>query len=51
MDFTKFVSLLAKRALYFARADKLGDPFEGSFSQANIATRSEGFDKRAPKWG
>ncbi len=30
MDFTKFVSLLEKRALYFARADKLGDPFEGA---------------------
>ena len=30
MDFTKFVSLLDKSALFFARADKLGDPFEGS---------------------
>ena len=30
MDFTKFVSLLHKRCLFFARADKLGDPFEGS---------------------
>ena len=29
MDFTKFVSLLDKSALFFARADKLGDPFEG----------------------
>lgn len=29
MDFTKFVSLLDKGALFFARADKLGDPFEG----------------------
>ncbi len=30
MDFTKFVSLLDKQALFFTRADKLGDPFEGS---------------------
>ena len=29
MDFTKFVSLLEKSALFFPRADKLGDPFEG----------------------
>ena len=29
MDFTKFVSLLEKSALFFARADKLDDPFEG----------------------
>ena len=30
MDFTKFVSLLDKSALFFTRVDKLGDPFEGS---------------------
>ena len=30
MDFTKFVSLLDRSALFFTRADKLGDPFEGS---------------------
>jgi len=30
MDFTKFVSMLETRALYFSRADLLGDPFEGS---------------------
>ena len=30
MDFTKFVSFLDKSSLFFARADKLGDPFEGA---------------------
>jgi hypothetical protein len=30
MDFAKFVSLLKDRALYFARADRLGDRFEGA---------------------
>lgn len=30
MDLSKFVALLQKRALVFARADNLGDPFEGS---------------------
>lgn len=39
MDFTKFVSMLDKRALFFARADKLPDPFEGSYSKANIEIR------------
>ena len=39
MDFTKFVSLLETQSLYFARADRLGDPFEGSYSKANIALR------------
>lgn len=29
-DFTKFVSLLSKRSLYFARMDLLDDKFEGS---------------------
>jgi hypothetical protein len=28
MDLAKFLSLLEDRSLYFARADKLGDPFE-----------------------
>ena len=39
MDFTKFVSLLEKRALFFARADKLGDPFEGATPINNIKSR------------
>lgn len=39
MNFTKFVSLLDKSALFFARADKLGDPFEGSVSWLNKAMR------------
>lgn len=30
MSFAKFVSLLEKKALFFARLDRLGDPFEGS---------------------
>ena len=39
MSFTKFVSLLAKRSLFFTRADKLGDPFEGSLSIVTIQRR------------
>ena len=36
MTFTKFASLLTKKALFFARADKFGDPFEGSLSALNV---------------
>ena len=39
MSFTKFVSLLDRSALFFTRADKLGDPFEGSYSPINVALR------------
>lgn len=39
MDFAKFLSLLERESLYFARVDKLNDPFEGSYSKYNISTR------------
>jgi hypothetical protein len=42
MDLAKFLSLLEDRALYFARADKLGDPFEGA---AGIAERQSVWDE------
>jgi hypothetical protein len=35
MDLSKFAALLQKRALVFSRADKLGDPFEGSVPEPN----------------
>lgn len=40
MDFAKFVSLLENKAIYFARADTLGDPFEGAAGTA----------ERQPEW-
>jgi hypothetical protein len=39
-DFAKFISMLDKRALFFSRADKLGDPFEGSYSKETVRSRS-----------
>ena len=36
MDFTKFVSLLEKRELWFTRIDKLNDPFEGTLSRMSL---------------
>ncbi len=46
MDFTKFASLLDKQALFFCRADKLGDPFEGSYTKVDIERRSAMYKKR-----
>ncbi len=47
MDFTKFVSMLENSGLYLARADKLGDPFEGSYSRGNEKQRPDVYkDKR-----
>ena len=40
LDFTKFVSLLDRQALFFARSHKLNDPFEGSYARANRRQRS-----------
>lgn len=39
IDFTKFVSVLENDGLFFCRADKLGDPFEGSYARANERLR------------
>jgi hypothetical protein len=39
MDFTKFFSLISSGSLFLSRADLLGDPFEGSYSKANITLR------------
>ena len=47
LDFTKFVSLLDTRRLFFARADTFEDAFEGSYSRFNVAARPEVY-KTAP---
>lgn len=39
MDFTKFVSLLASKSLFFCRSDLFKDPFEGSYSRFNLTMR------------
>jgi hypothetical protein len=35
-DFPKFISMLEKQALYFCRADRLEDPFEGRATTADV---------------
>jgi hypothetical protein len=37
--FSKFVSLINNRRLYFSRSDKFDDPFEGSLPRPNIEAR------------
>lgn len=39
MDFTKFVSMLVKGALYFTRSDKFEDKFEGTIPKPTIKAR------------
>jgi hypothetical protein len=41
IDFAKLVSLLESRSLFFARAESLNDPFEGSYSQFNVMNRTK----------
>lgn len=48
MDFTKYVSLLQNESLFFVRADKLKDPFEGSFPFNNARNRKR-LNKKIPK--
>jgi hypothetical protein len=40
-DLPRFLSFLQNRALYFCRADLLGDPLEGSFTRATAAEREK----------
>ena len=41
LDFTKFVDLISTKKLFFSRADKLGDPFEGSYTATHIPSESD----------
>lgn len=43
ISFTKLVSLLSNGALYFCRADRLGDAFEGSYPASNLQGRPESY--------
>ena len=45
MDLTKFVDIISRKKLYFPTADKLGDPFEGSYPKAYIEYFNANLDK------
>ena len=40
MDFTKMISLIDTRRLFFTRADLFSDPFEGSYPKINVEARN-----------
>ncbi len=40
LDFAKFIAVLENNALHFARADTLGDPYEGAYGALNAQLRS-----------
>ena len=39
MDFTKYVSFLDSKSLFFSRSDSFDDPYEGATSHANVKIR------------
>lgn len=41
MDFTKYVSFLDSKSLFFSRSDLFDDPYEGALSHHNIRIRPE----------
>jgi hypothetical protein len=44
MSFHKFVSMVTNGSLYFSRLDKLGDPFEGLYTNARIQFDEKVYD-------
>jgi len=48
IDFTKFVSLLDNKRLFFAPVALLDDPFEGSYPTPNLAARKEFWAENPP---
>lgn len=49
MDFTKFVYMLEKSALFFSQVDLLGDPYEGELSRGNKKIRNFVYSRAADK--
>ena len=45
MDFIKFADIIDRKKLYFPTADRLGDPFEGSFPKAYVDYFNANLDK------
>ena len=45
LDFPKFLDILDRKIQFFPRADRLGDPFEGSYPKASVDFMNENLDK------
>jgi len=48
LDLPKYLAMLDTGSLWFSRADLLGDPFEGSMSQANLRLRPAVYGDQIP---
>ena len=48
MDLSKLIDILHRKCLFFTRADKLGDPWEGGTSYINIQQRPERYGSHGP---
>ena len=48
LDLPKYLAMLSSSSLWLARADQLGDPFEGSMSSANVRLRGEVYEDKIP---
>ncbi len=48
MDFTKFAWMCATKNLFFSRADRLGDTFEGSWTKGDIENRRRMLESLGP---
>jgi hypothetical protein len=51
MDFTKFVSMLENKGIFFPMVAKLQDPFEGSFARGNEELRPMVYRHRPSPYG
>lgn len=49
MDFTKFLYILERHALFFTRADRFEDRFEGSYTRYNVNMRPQAYNGQIPK--
>ena len=47
MDLAKFIWILQKKALFFARADQLGDPYEGHYTEPYVESLDHSADLAA----
>jgi len=50
MDLSQFMSLLERRSLYFTRADRFEDPFEGKYPRGNYEDRKSLVEEYREWW-
>jgi hypothetical protein len=50
MDFTKFVSILERKELFFCRTDQFDDPYEGTLSDFNRRERLTTYTAQFPQF-